>query len=250
MTKQEVELILIKVSSGGQDALYMKIYKNGTTCRYGVGGLPQIRTSGMSFFNDPRFFDPLLAMIPDQVLEAPVMYEEATPNGDLEYVIAFYGVSRNGETGEGADWAKSTGLRLKVDRQTKFSDPVLPLIDTLTTAAIELTNEWYFDIMINAGYKMLSSTMPKETIVSHPRTQTEINQDFQHYIDQMKSGSKNWKMADFDKGKVYERDGRTFKGVVRETDESFAIHFYPNKTETEGNINEVPAEEKPWWKVW
>jgi len=248
MTKQEVELIIIKVSSGGQDALNMKIYKNGTTCRYGVGGLPQIRISGMSFFNDSRFFDPLLEKVPDQVLEAPVMYEEPTPNGDLEYVIAFYGVSRNGETGEGADWAKSTGIRLKIDKQTKFTDGILSVTDTLTMLAIELTNDWYFDIMINAGQNMLSTALPKETIISRPNTQAEISQHFQQYVEQMKGSAKGWKLADFDKNKLYERDGRSFKGVVKETEESFAIHFYPVKVET--NTASSLGGENPWWKVW
>lgn len=248
MTKQEVELILIKVSSGGQDALNMKIYKNGTTCRYGVGGLPQIRISGMSFFNDSRFFDPLLEKVPDQVLEAPVMYEEPTPNGDLEYVIAFYGVSRNGETGEGADWAKSTGIRLKIDKQTKFNDGILSVTGTLAMLAVELTNDWYFDIMINAGQNMQSSALPKETIISRPNTQAEISQHFQQYVEQMKGSGKGWKLADFDKNKLYERDGRSFKGVVKETEESFAIHFYPVKVET--NTESGLGEENPWWKVW
>ena len=38
MKKEEVELIILKVTADGQDAINMKIYKNGTTCRYGVGG--------------------------------------------------------------------------------------------------------------------------------------------------------------------------------------------------------------------
>ncbi|WP_440134679.1 hypothetical protein [Chitinophaga sancti] len=254
MKKQEVELILIRISSGGQDALNMKIYKNGTTCRYGVGGVPQINISGMSFFNDARFFDPLLANVPDQVLEQPIMYEEPTPNGDLEYVIGFYGVSRNGETGEAADWSKSTGIRLKIDKQTKFNDSILSVTDTLTMLAIELTNDWYFDIMMQAGHNMLSSALPRETIISHPKTKAETSRDFQHYIDQMKASPRHWKLADYDKNKVYEREGRVFKGVVKETEQDFAIHFYPVKAASETKAeNSAPAGtegEQPWWKVW
>ena len=107
MKKEEVELIIFKVTVDGKEALNMKIYKNGTTCRHGVGGLPELGISGMSFFNNSNFFDPLIAKVPDHLLEKPMNYEEQTPNGNLEYVIAFYGASKNGDTGERADWAKS-----------------------------------------------------------------------------------------------------------------------------------------------
>ena len=107
MKKEEVELIIFKVTVDGKEALNMKIYKNGTTCRHGVGGLPELGISGMSFFNNSNFFDPLIAKVPDHLLEKPMNYEEQTPNGYLEYVIAFYGASKNGDTGERADWAKS-----------------------------------------------------------------------------------------------------------------------------------------------
>jgi hypothetical protein len=143
MRKKEVELLIFKVTADGHEAINMKIYKNGTTCRYGVCGLPQLGISGMSFFNDARFFDPLIAKVPDEVFEKPIMYEEETPNGYLEYVIAFYGASKNGDTGERADWEKSTGIRLKLDQQSNFRHPIMGLVDGLTMDAAELTNEWY-----------------------------------------------------------------------------------------------------------
>ena len=161
MTKDEVELIIFKVTADGQEAFNMKIYKNGTTCRHGVGGLPQLGISGMSFFNNSNFFDPLIAKVPDNLLERPMNYEEETPNGYLEYVVAFYGVSKNGDTGERADWAKSTGIRAKLDHQSNFRDPIMGFLDGLTLDAAEITNEWYFDIIMFAKYKMQSSTMPK-----------------------------------------------------------------------------------------
>ena len=68
MKKEEIELITIKVSVNNQDAINMKIYKNGTTCRYGVGGLPQIGIGMMSFVNDSRYFDPLINKVPKEIL--------------------------------------------------------------------------------------------------------------------------------------------------------------------------------------
>jgi len=242
MTKQEVELIIFKVSADGQDAINMKIYKNGTTCRTGVGGLPQLGISGMSFFNDSRLFDPLIAKVPDEILEKPLVYEEETPNGYLEYVIAFYGVSKNGETGEHADWEKSTGVRVKLDQQSKFNHPIMKFLDGLTMDAAELTNEWYFDVAIFAKYKMKSSTLP-ETIFALPKTEKEIDRDFENYINQMLTSARNWSMSDFVKNKTY---GETYKGVIQQIKQSFKIDFLPLDNGKSAN----ETDKKPWWKIW
>jgi len=146
------------LTADGEEVTHMKIYKNGTTCRHGVDGLPEIGISGMSFFNNSDFFDAMMAKVPDHLLERPMNYEEETPNGYLKYVTAFYGVTKNGNTGESADWAKSTGIRIKLDHQTHFKDPIVGFLDRLTLDAAELTNEWYFDIIMLAKYKMQSST--------------------------------------------------------------------------------------------
>ena len=55
MAKEEVELIISIASPIGEDAINIKIYKNGTTFRYGACQLPQLRISGMSFFNGSKF---------------------------------------------------------------------------------------------------------------------------------------------------------------------------------------------------
>lgn len=245
MTKQEVELIIFKVSADGKDAINMKIYKNGTTCRYGAGGLPQIGISGMSFFNDSRFFDPLIEKVPDEVLEKPLMYEEETPNGYLEYVIGFYGVSKNGDNGERADWSKSTGVRVKLDQQSSFNHPIMGLLDGLTMDAAELTNEWYFDVIINSKYKALSSTLPKETIIGQPKTDKEIHNDFENYVNQMMTSARNWSMSNFDKNKTYERDGKIYKGVIQQDKQSFSINFL---TQSETSTTTNQPDKKPWWK--
>jgi hypothetical protein len=235
MTKNEVELLLFKVTADGQDALTMKIYKNGTTCRSGVGGLPALGILGMSFFNDSRFFDPLIAKVPDEVLEQPMVYEEETPNGYLECVIAFYGVSNNGDTGERADWSKSTGIRVKLNNQSDFSPPIMDLVERLTMDAAELTNEWYFDVIMNSKYRALSSTLPKETIIVQPKTDKEIDTAFENYINQMMSNPRNWSMKDFDKNKTYEIGGNKYRGVIQQDDTSFSIHFSALSTNSDTN---------------
>lgn len=246
MTKNEVELIIFKVSANEEDAINMKIYKNGTTCRDGVGGLPQIGISGMSFFNDARFFDPLIAKVPDEVLEKPLMYEEATPNGYIEYVIAFYGVSKNGTTGERADWTKTTGIRVKIDQQSNFKHPIMELLDGLTMDAAELTNEWYFDVIMHSKYKTLSSTLPKETIIAQPKTEKDVHSHFENYINQMMTSARNWRMSDFGKGKTYEKDGQTYQGVIHQDKKYFRIDFVP----LGNNSTKAQIDKKPWWKLW
>lgn len=230
MTKQEVELIIFKVSADGQDAINMKIYKNGTTCRYGVGGLPQLGISGMSFFNDSRFFDPLMEQVPQEILNQPINYEEETPNSYLEYIIAFYGVSDNGDTGEGANWTKSTGVRVRLDQQSQFNHPIMGFLDGLTMDAAELTNEWYFDVIIKSEYQALSSTVPKETLIAQPKSQEEIHQAFEYYINQMLTSARGWSMSNFDKGKTYERNGMQYEGRIVQDANSFRIDFIPARS--------------------
>ena len=246
MKKHEVELIIFKVSVDKQEAISMKIYKNGTTCRHGIGGLPQLGISGMSFFDDSRFFDPIIEKVPDEVLEKPLIYEEETPNGYLEYIIAFYGVSKNGDTGEHADWTKSTGVRVKLDQQSSFRHPIMGLLDGLTMDAAELTNEWYFDVVMLAEYRMKSSALPQETIIALPNTESEIHNDFENYINQMMTSARNWSASNFDKNKTYERDGKIYKGIIRQDSKSFKIDFIPLDDSSEMN----QTDKKTWWKTW
>jgi hypothetical protein len=254
MTKEEVELIIFKVTAVGQEAFNMKIYKNGTTCRHGVGGLPQLGISGMSFFNSSVFFDALITKVPEQLLERPMNYEEETPNGYLEYVIAFYGVSNNAETGEDADWTKSTGIRAKLDQKSNFRDPIIGFLDGLTLDAAELTNEWYFDIMMLAKYKMQSSTMPKETILAQPKTENEIDNDYENYINMMMTSARNWSMANFDKNKTYEREGKSYTGIIHQDEQLFSVNFIElgNSTFEEKSTDSTDngLNKKPWWKIW
>jgi len=60
------------------------------------------------------------------------IYKDNAPNGTIECVIAFFGGSSNGETGERANWNQSTGVRFGIDK--------------LIMKAGRVTNKWYFDV--------------------------------------------------------------------------------------------------------
>src|SRR4051812_31005061 len=100
MKKEEVEEILILIKCGEQEALNMKIYKAGIITRGGCGGIPAIGISGWHDTGSSFLFDSLIKHIPQEVLDRPLMYEETDIKTPMEYLIAFYGVSSNGDHGE------------------------------------------------------------------------------------------------------------------------------------------------------
>jgi hypothetical protein len=256
MRKEDVELIILKVSANGQDAINMKIYKNGTTCRSGVGGLPQLSVGLMTFVNDARYFAPLIAKVPQELLDQPINKEETlTPNGYLEYIIAFYGDSKNGDTGERAQWTKSTGVRIKLDQQSNFNHPIMGLLDGLTMEAAELTNELYFDVIMLAKWKAKSSTLPDQTIITQPKTEREIHEDYENYVNQMIGSARKWSMSQYAINKTYEIEGSKTIAKINHDANSFGVRFLPIETESLKNIstnspmpNDNANKKKPWWK--
>ena len=251
MKKETVELIILKVTVNGQDAINMKIYKNGTTCRYGVGGLPQLGIGVMTFVNDSRYFAPLIEKVPQEILDQPINKEEQTPNGYLEYVIAFYGNSKNGDTGERADWAESTGIRVKLDQQSSFNHPIMGLLDGLTMEAAELTNELYFDVIMSAKWKVKSENLPEQTIITQPKTEQEIHQDYENYVNQMMNSARKWDMSKYVLNKTYEKDGNKTTAFIEQSNGIFGIRFRPMDSKAQiqdSDFSEKTIKKKPWWK--
>lgn len=226
MKKNNIELIILKLTVNNQTAINLKIYKEGTVVRTGVGGLPSIGISGKSFAPELNFFAPLLKVIPDEILESPLNYEEETPNGYIEYVMVFYGDSDNGEKGENAHWTESKGIRFKLDLQSNFQHPTISWLDNFIVAATELTNDWYFDIMIRAVYGLTSSKLPPETMIATPKTEKEIQESFGNYVNQIRYSSQKWNIEKFVEDKYFEPiEGIKFKGVITQKDDKFNIKF-------------------------
>jgi hypothetical protein len=77
-----------------------------------------------------------------------------------------------------------------------------------------------------------------------PKTEKEIHNGFENYINQMMTSARNWSISDFDKNKTYEHNGVKYKGVLKQYKQTFKMDFFPlDKSTSE-------TDKKPWWKVW
>ena len=249
MNKQEVEQILIIVKSGQQQALHMKIYKNGILCRRGCGGLPEIGISAMSYTNNSEVFDKLMNMVPQAVLDNPINYEDEKINTPLEYTIAFYGLSKNGDTGENAEWTKSTGIRLLLDSETAFRHTALSFADTFSLEAAQLTNTWYFDVMINAAYKLKSTALPEQTLITTPQTDKDIQKDYENYVNQIRFSTRKWDITTFGNNKMYlNGNNNQFAAFMVQNEDTFSLRFIPMGSQV--SANQADEAQNKWWKVW
>jgi len=199
MDKSEVEYVLITVKSGTEEALNIKIYKNGILARRGCGGLPGVTIAGMSFTQDSSYFDQLMQSVSQQILDENINHEEEIKTGSLEYIVAFYGVSANGDQGERAEWTKSTGLRFFMDEGTSFRHNLLGFADGFAIEAMKLTNSWYFDVVMLALDDMRSDALPEQTLVNAAKTEEGLGKDFQSYFEQISKKE----LPEFVKGKTY-----------------------------------------------
>lgn len=226
MDKSEVEQVLITVKSGTEEALNIKVYKDGTIARRGNGGLPGVQISGMSFIQDSFYFDKLMQHVSQQILDQPINHEEKILTDSLEYIVAFYGVSANGDHGERAEWTKSTGLRFFMDEGTGFRHNLLGFVDGFAIEAVKLTNPWYFDILMLAIENMRSTALPEQTLTTKPGTEEELNKDFQSYFEQVTKKD----LPSFAKGKTYIDAAGQPNHLVFESDEkSITYKFKPGK---------------------
>ena len=199
MNKSEVEHLLITVKSGAEEALSLKVYKNGIIARRGCGGLPGVRISGMSFTGNSSCFDQIMHSVSQQILDHPINHEEKIITGSLEYVAAFYGVSANGDLGERAEWTKSVALRFFMDEGTSFRHNLLGFVDGLAIEAMKATDPWYFDIVMMALDNRKSTALPEQTIAHAASSHEEQEKDFQCYFQQVNKKD----LPGFAAGKIY-----------------------------------------------
>lgn len=226
MNKADVELVVIIVKSGTEEALNLKIYKNGTLARRGCGGLPGVKISGMSLNAGPGFFLGVMGNVSQQVLDSPINYEEKITKTALEYQVSFYGQSSNGDQGERAEWTQSCTLRFLMDEGTGYRNQLLGFVDGLAIEAMKLTDSWYFDIVMLALETQRSNVLPEHTIVSSFSSEEMADEAFQAYFQQVNKKDLPLFMQD----KIYvDADGLSYKLVLKMDDESLTYVFEPLK---------------------
>lgn len=248
MKKSEVEQILLIVKVGAEIALNMKVYKEGTLCRQGAGGIPSIGISAMSHTGSNIVFNQLMEKVTDDMLAKPQGYTDEQINRPLEYILGFYGVSSNEEKGEGAQWTKSTGIRFELDFDTSFRHPLLSFVDRFSIEATALTNSWYFDVMIHSMFNLKSSAMPEATMIALPPKKEEITRSFNDYMSHILQLNKSGDLSEFTTGKLYTgEDGKTVRVKLNRNAEQYQFSFEP----LDGEGPAAPPEEKKnRWKFW
>ena len=228
MDKSEVEHVLITVKSGIEEALNMKIYKNGIIARRGSGGLPGVKISGMSFTGNSAYFDQIMQSVSQQILDENINHEEKILTGSLEYMVAFYGVSSNGDNGERAEWTKSSALRFFMDEGTGYRHNLLGFVDGLAIEAMKATNSWYFDIVMMALENHRSTVLPEQTITNGARSEEELNADFQNYFQQ----TSKKELPSLAEGKTYADANGQLSHLVFQSDENSITYKFEEITDS------------------
>ncbi len=282
MKKHEVELMIVGVNMGKEQILNMKIYKDGTLCRSGCGGVPTFSISGMTLEGDKKYWDKLISLIDEKIVETPINYQDENISNPLEYFVAFYGVSNNGETGERANWTKTSGVRFLLDNNTSFRHPLLGFLDHFAIQSAEVTNEWFFDIVMTAVYNLEPINF-KDTFVTVPKTEGEKQEALSRYVNQIMANSpRGWDIVKIGNGRKYKNnEGKELTSSVVNNAGQVSINFHEvfgkndikaaNKSlkeilETDNNVltstektdskqkpTPIRSEKKPsknWWEFW
>jgi hypothetical protein len=226
MKKYEVELMIVGINLGKEQVLNMKIYKDGTLCRSGCGGMPTFSISGMTVEGSNKYWEKLITLVDEKIVENPINYQDEKITSPLEYFIAFFGVSSNGETGERANWTKTSGVRFLLDRNTSFRHPSLEFLDRFAIKAADVTNEWFFDIVMSALYDLKPINL-ENTFVTIPKTEEEKKEALSRYVNQIMANSqRGWDIVKIGNGRKYKtKEGLELTSSVENNAGEVSINF-------------------------
>jgi hypothetical protein len=222
----EVELMITGVNLGKEQILNMKIYKDGTLCRSGCGGMPTFAITGMTLEGNKEYWEKLITLVDESIVENPINYQEEKITTPLEYFIAFFGVSDNGETGERANWTKTSGVRFLLDNNTTFNHPILGFLDGFVIKAAEVTNGWFFDIVMTAVFDLKPVTL-ENTFVTAPKTNEEKQEALSRYVNQIMANSpRGWDIVKIGNGRKYRtKEGKELTSSVVNNSGQVSINF-------------------------
>jgi hypothetical protein len=248
MNKQEIEKITMVVNAGPLEALNIKVDKTGLVYRQGCGGLPEMSTSATAQLSE-SIFKTLVDGISQEILDAPVNYEESGMKTPLEYIITLYG-GGNPNPADDETWAKSTVVRFLMDNDTSFRHPQLSFADKLALDAAELTNSWYFDVLIDVRYGNKSTSLPAKNTISAPKSESDRKDDFDNYASQIRSGVRAWDLTALAKDKVYILPDKTKATLeVKIAPDMTYFTFDQLEAPQHAELAGAPAEKKKWWQL-
>lgn len=226
MNKEDVDLIIIKISLYNKEAICFRIYRDGQIYRKGNGMLPSLKLGCLSYTNDPICFNFIMNDAPDEIFKEPINYVEPNPNGSLEYFMGFYGVENKNYNDENEESERTlvTGLRFLLDNKTTFQNDALSLIDGLSIELLKMTKRWYFDVYMKYVYNATSTNFPKKNSFIGPTDKDAINKDYENFIHQILIGKRGINLKDILKNKEYILEGNICKAFLNENNQ---IKFIP-----------------------
>ena len=163
-----------------------------------------------------------LNLFSDETLEENVNHEIPGIGMRMEYVVVFYGGERLNLLS--SEWEMANGLRivcpLNSDKMKEFER----CLHEFVIHAIEITAEYYHDVMIMAKTGLLSTTLPKSTIISKPESEEEMNEHFDIYIHQMTSNNLNVNVFSLCGDKEYtDEQGKLYQLKIKRSGDKMII---------------------------
>ena len=142
MKKDDIDEIRIDVTAEEQLALSVRLLRDGTLGRRGSGAVP---AEGPAVFGitDGRCFTELMELVDERFFEFAGAYDHPEKHGaPITYTVVFRGPKPD----EGEE-RQSVAFRVSVGTEHEEVHPVVRYLDTLSTAVIALTEEWYQDAL-------------------------------------------------------------------------------------------------------
>lgn len=203
-------MLQFSVQLRGEDALSVRLFRDGTVVREGGGGLPAVGIMGQYRASNNRLFEQMLGLIPSELVERPIVWQQPTVDWAVDYKILCYGLNKNRGIGLAAEWGDLAGLRVVFDLNNPPPNALVSLADKLIGAARTLTTSQYFDFMIEAVYQHHSNALPDNTLIDVYQNEPEwLEKALARYVVQMATVSASQKMEDLPKGKLYiDRKGK------------------------------------------
>jgi uncharacterized protein (DUF1778 family) len=229
MQKDTVGMLQFSSQVNGEDALIVKLFRDGTVMREGGGGLPPVGVMGQYRSQNIRIFEHLLGLIPQEILEKPIVWQQPDIAFPVDYKVLCYAGNKNNGIGLQADWGAIAGMRVVFDLHNPPPNALVSLADKLIQAARTATTGQYFDFMVEAVYRHHSSTLPDNTLIDVYEDSPEwLSKALGRYVVQMASLSGKYKIEDLPKGKLYsDRQGRRFLLSFSVVDSKVNVRFDP-----------------------